>query len=68
MVSFNDTEEMIFIQKVEWLSHKLSTTLTMLIEQKSDFTIDVFNLLFTCETYEDLQQRVSLLEATPKNN
>lgn len=36
VVSFNDTEEMIFKQTLEWLSNKLSTTPATLVEQKSD--------------------------------
>lgn len=42
MVSFNDTEEAVFQQTVEWLSQKLSTTPTTLVEQKSDLALNIF--------------------------
>lgn len=47
VVSFKDDEEMIFEQTVEWLSQKLSTTPTMLVEQKSDLTINIFTRTIT---------------------
>lgn len=47
MVSFNDTEEILFQQTVEWLSSKLSTTPATLVEQKSDLTINIFTRTIT---------------------
>ena len=47
MVSFNDTEEIIFKQTVEWLSNKLSTTPVKLVEQKNDLTINIFTRTIT---------------------
>lgn len=47
VVSFNDTEEVVFQQTVEWLSNKLSATPAMLVEQKSDFTINIFTRTIT---------------------
>lgn len=38
---------MIFQKTVEWLSNKLSTTPTMLVEQKSDLTINIFTRIIT---------------------
>jgi len=45
-VSFNDSEEIIFRQTVEWLSDKLSCTPATISEQKCDFFLELYTRTF----------------------
>lgn len=46
IASFNDKEEMIFQQTVDWLSKKLLCIPTTVIEQRYDFSINQYTKTF----------------------
>lgn len=46
VASFNDNEDKVFQQTVEWLSKKLCCVPNIITEQKYDFTIDPFTRTF----------------------
>lgn len=54
MISFNDNEEQLFQQTVEWLSSKLTSVPTLIEQPTFGFHIDPFTRTFTSENGEKI--------------
>lgn len=54
IISFNDNEEQLFQQTIEWLSARLSSTPATIKQQNNGFHIDPFTRTFISDKGEDI--------------